>query len=194
MSDVEGLVVLTGEEPFDNAVHLTRDDEIKALIVKEGNGEEFVINNLHCKIKRNGSGAWCGYVGVDENHPWYGKGYSENIVLKDASDSINNRNPNNVNILSVLIDLMENRIDDGTCCISTAIDVHGGITFSDKFDDGTNLWYFGFDCNHCDDYAPAYSARFSDAKGLVYRTKDFVINECYRLVDQLLIVPYDSGE
>lgn len=190
MSNIEGLVVLTGEEGFHQTSQLSKDDDIKRLIIEEGDKDSFVINNLQCNIKRNHGGVWCGYVGVNHDHPWYGKGYQELVTITDISDSINNRNPNNVNILSVLIDMMEDNLDEDICSISTAIDVHGGITYSDKGEDG--LWYFGFDCGHSENYMPNYPAQFR-MEDSIYRTKEFVINECHRLVDQLLTVPYDSG-
>jgi hypothetical protein len=30
-----------------------------------------------CILHRNLLGAWCGYVGVPEGHPWFGKGYDD---------------------------------------------------------------------------------------------------------------------
>jgi hypothetical protein len=193
MPDIEGLVVLTGKEGFfDNSV-LSKKDEIDRIIEQEGNGETFILNNVKCRIRRVNSGVWCGYVGVDNSHPWYGLEYSTLVTIDDISDSINTRNPNNVNILSVMMDMMEDNLDNNKCSISTAIDVHGGITFTGKFyDDDDGLWYFGFDCGHCDDYAPAYSF-MSEGLELEYRTKEFVVNECHRLVDQLLIVPFTKG-
>lgn len=35
---------------------------------------------LDCLIVRNHCGALCGYVGIQEGHPWYGKGYEDVTV------------------------------------------------------------------------------------------------------------------
>lgn len=37
----------------------------------------FRSHNFPCILHRNHMGAWCGYVGVPSNHPWYRKGYDE---------------------------------------------------------------------------------------------------------------------
>lgn len=90
---------------------------------------------LPCLVVRNRRGAWCGYVCVDESHPLFN------------------------------VDSMDADLDT---------DVHGGLTFSgfcapdDKehgichiVEPGENdrVWWFGFDCNHWNDYAPALEAR-----------------------------------
>ncbi len=181
MSNTEGLVVLTGKEEFAKI-----ENQIDEIIKKEGNGETFIINNMKCIIRRVYSGIWCGYVGVDKNHPWYGMDFQSVVHVSGLAEMMSSRNPNNVSILSLLIDIMDENVENDKCSISTAIDVHGGITFSGKIgDDG--LWYFGFDCGHCDDFRPAYS---SMTEGLEYRDKNFVTTECHRLVDQLLTIPF----
>ena len=66
---------------------------------------------------------WCGYVGVNAQHPLYGVGHClPSACLKGATP-------------------------EDTFC------VHGEITFSGrhKYID-TPLWLFGFDCCHGDDY------------------------------------------
>lgn len=85
---------------------------------------------LPCLITRAHHGAMCGYVGVPEGHPYYGKDYS-----------------------------------------GLPLDAHGGITFAAPCDpsepeatgvchipgpgEPDHVWWFGFDCAHAHDYAPA---------------------------------------
>ena len=48
--------------------------------------------------------------------------------------------------------------------LELALDVHGGVTYADKCGghichvtepgDEENIWWFGFDCGHCDDLSP----------------------------------------
>lgn len=71
---------------------------------------------LPCVAARNRVGVWCGYVGVDKDHPWHG------------------------------VDRSDDRVH---------VMVHGGLTFSDYRDEG-GPWWFGFDCGHGYDYAPAF--------------------------------------
>lgn len=43
----------------------------------EPDREEFVYNGFSCLLNRNSFGAWCGYVAVPEDHPWFGKNYDD---------------------------------------------------------------------------------------------------------------------
>lgn len=124
---------------------------------------------LACLAVRNESGGnWCGYVGLPPGHPLHGKDY-------DAAD----------------------------------VNVHGGLTFSDtchKDEDDPSkyichlpdagepqkVWWFGFDCHHHLDFAPAYHARYQDHPilgardwGEQYRTLRYVERECAELARQL---------
>lgn len=79
------------------------------------------------------------------------------------------------------------------------IEVHGGITFSGRTEDKeSDLYWFGFDCAHYNDYIP-YSEEVrqlfgNGLDGLLnrrpteeqpYRNFEFVKNECEKLADQL---------
>ena len=101
--------------------------------------------NLDCMIRRNSIGVWCGYVGVPEEHPAYAKPYSE----YESFSTLESNCP------------IQNRIND--------IEVHGGLTFSgpcseDEKETGIchksdkEVYWFGFDCGHVDDYMPGMGA------------------------------------
>ncbi len=45
----------------------------------EPDSKDFTAHELHCALRRNSSGAWCGYVGVPKEHPLYGVGYDQEI-------------------------------------------------------------------------------------------------------------------
>ncbi len=90
---------------------------------------------LPCLIVRGPHGAWCGYVGVSKGHPCYGLDYDK------AHEA-------------------------------TPLDIHGGLTFASGCSHGDEtkaichvvdageddqVWWLGFDCAHCGDFAPAYS-------------------------------------
>lgn len=130
--------------------------------------------DLDCLIVRNHAGALCGYVGVQPGHKWHGVDY-------DVPD----------------------------------VEVHGGLTFADRCQEGAedgpgichipapgrpaNVWWLGFDCAHLGDLAPRYDEVLSTltvmADGLagqpwiprnVYRTFDYVKEECTKLAQQVV--------
>lgn len=132
---------------------------------------------LPCLIVRGPSGALCGYVGVSRKHPLYGVDYN----ARQHGDEC----------------------DDGHCfhhCID--VDVHGGLTFSDKCHPGENehgichivepgddddVWWFGFDCAHYKDLCPRHVAEYgfnwlSDGE---YRDVAYVRSEVECLAEQL---------
>jgi hypothetical protein len=133
---------------------------------------------LPCLAVRNGrSGNWCGYVGVSAAHPWHGLGYSSCTRKPPCEESY--------------------------CDHAPGVEVHGGLTFADACqhsDDPSEgichipepgepdkVWWFGFDCHHHMDFAPAYAARYPEFKGLGehYRDLSYVQRECTSLARQL---------
>lgn len=137
---------------------------------------------LPCLIVRNHGGALCGYVGVPDTHPWHGKGYSNCVTGCGA-------------------DWCEHSPDSQT-------NVHGGLTFASacakKGDESENIchipdpgepdnvWWFGFDCAHCNDLAPGYESRNRDRGWPMldgkYRDIDYVKAEIRGLAQQLVSV------
>lgn len=120
---------------------------------------------LPCLIVRGPAGALCGYVGVPESHPLFEKDYDQ-LYDYDTESGV-------------------------------SISVHGGITFASKCHsregglgichapakgESDNVWWFGFDCAHCDDYSPAYD---SFIRGGIYRTITYVEREIKSLARQL---------
>jgi hypothetical protein len=78
-------------------------------------------------------------------------------------------------------------------------EVHGGLTFAMGEKDG--YWYFGFDTNHADDFAPKTVEMLLDLRGLLtlryyncmnYKPWDFVENEVHWLAWRLS--KYDEYE
>src|SRR6266404_3071197 len=123
---------------------------------------------MACVAKRvPGLGHWCGYVGVTPDHPLHGKEYDDADVA-----------------------------------------VHGGLTFAAGCQEGQpaqtvchvpddgepeHLWWFGFDCAHCDDYSPSDAQRERERPESYwrinsrahYRTFDYVRTQCTNLARQL---------
>jgi hypothetical protein len=135
-----------------------------------------------CMIHRNNSGALCGYVAVPPGHPFYGLSY-DGVPKKVFGDEYHRTEPNEVGQKL------------------TAIDVHGGLTYSDECSgelchvpepgEPDNVWWFGFDCAHCFDFSPKM-AHIMAGSGIepyrdeVYRDLAYVQSECAKLAKQLL--------
>ena len=132
------------------------------------------IEGLRCVGILTFMGHRCGYVGVDKTHPFYNLNYYDQIpkeflyLYEEAKEEpIGKRG---------IIDLFCH--DPKNPKIGLLFDVHGGITFSDSSEKGhpveteEPLWFFGFDCNHYDDYENP-------------KSKVYVRNECKSLAKQL---------
>jgi hypothetical protein len=125
-------------------------------------------------------GAWCGYVGVREDHPFYRKDYDARVpgmTWKNMRGvAIGKRG-----IIPVV--LAANADEDSEISICTLIDVLGSLTYSGEGVVGLEnekLWWFGFDTGHYGDLVPRLG--LSDG---VYRDLEYVKEETRRLAEQL---------
>jgi hypothetical protein len=113
-------------------------------------------------------GSWCGYVAVNPDHLFHGLCYDDELI---------------------------------------DVRVHGGLTFASSCNDEGpieravchvpepgqpgDVWWFGFDCGHWDDVAPATRTLFPEMSdlyartGATYKTLTYVRAECVRLAMQL---------
>lgn len=123
---------------------------------------------LPCLIVRGPSGSLCGYVGVPEGHPYFGKEYNECSVECHGGLTFSD-----------------------FCAESTDPSKH--ICHVPAPGEPDRVWWLGFDCAHLYDYSPSRYAREpykSDplwARGPmdVYRSLWYVKNECTKLAAQL---------
>lgn len=102
----------------------------------------------------------CGYVAVDETHPAFNKGYSEQLdfIPQEAANNsvIGNKSP----ILALTATCeSDDPYNSVRRSLDIIIDVHGGLTYSSK-EPGAEypvpsegLWWFGYDCGHYNDNA-----------------------------------------
>lgn len=120
----------------------------------------WVLTNTSCVARRGPMGAWCGYVAVGYDHPWYLVRYNDPIgpCAEECTDEL------------------------GYHCHTPAdlISVHGGLTYSAVLPGGDtegsdDQWYFGFDCAHVSDFVPSLAGLRTDGE---YRGLGFVIIEC----------------
>lgn len=113
---------------------------------------------LHC-VAIFYSGHWCGYVGVDKRHPFYGIDYNDTESVTDryirVHGGLTYGRPHVYN------EKLENLGEDG------------------KF-------YFGFDCGHSGDLRKGeVPKKWQIHNNYQYRDLDYVVSECEKLANQL---------
>jgi hypothetical protein len=117
---------------------------------------------LPCLIVRNSLGALCGYVGVAEGHPLFGKSY------EDAGDL-------DVHGGITFTNFCHEGVDEA-------------LSVCHRVEPGENdrVWWLGFDCSHLFDLypvSPLYLRAGND--GTIYRDLAYVRSECASLARQL---------
>lgn len=122
------------------------------------------VTKMPCLAVRNRyAGAWCGYVGVGENHKYFAVSYEELYNL-------------NVHGALTFSDFCDpSHEEDQKICHVT------GDGESDR------IWWLGFDCNHMCDYAPN-DKWVSESGKYRYKTLEYVKQECRKLAAQLVHV------
>jgi len=144
------------------------------------------------QITRGPGGHLCGYVGIPHDHPWFGKGYSDQVsVPREVIERpIDVDKVGAINLFCAAASA--DAIAAGTLDIVLAIDVHGGLTYASAKAPGSvieGLWWFGFDCAHAGDLTPSYAERYGGAMQYgVYRDIGFVQAEVASLARQLAAV------
>lgn len=88
---------------------------------------------------------------------------------------------------------------EGENSVEVTVNVHGGVTFSNRCERGEGVmrichdgkshpWWFGFDTAHCFDYMPAMFAKIPGLRSIKdceYRTLEYVCQEVKSLAAQL---------
>src|SRR5262245_4058846 len=111
-------------------------------------------------------GNWCGYVGVSEDHPWFGKEYGDEQV--DIS--------------------CHGGLTYSDFCQPS--DKEHGICHLVEPGEPDKVWWFGFDCYHSLDFSPGLDATIREIgdkswQGDVYRDLAYVQRECTEIARQL---------
>ena len=166
---------------------------------------DFEYRGYRCVTTFTEMGYRCGYVGVPEGHPFYGKHIDSQIkvTMKELLDDEEMNKIGNRGIWTVLglPSDEEDRVSLGSYFM-----VHGGITYAAGGKDShhpvdSDLWWFGFDCGHagdCPDYELLEKTwgdnemvrhRLDDKwlyDGYEVRTLGYAQQECRNLVDQII--------
>lgn len=196
---------------------------------------------LPCLLVRNQLGALCGYVGVYPDHPYFAKqermcteaeclervrqeieaGRAELATLaeEDAKWRVMS-----LNMSEMMLKRGHARCENPKHAVSDyALDVHGGITFSDfchtegdesksichiERPDEPRVWWLGFDCAHAWDVTPQMNYKTRQIMGedqpgylsanerdpmAQYRDVSFVVHECTSLAAQLYVLGGNDG-
>lgn len=118
---------------------------------------------LPCLIVRGPLGGLCGYVGVDENHRYFGVHYNDVPADVHGGLTFSNKCQGNPEGHSICHLPAEGEADE--------------------------VWWFGFDCGHVGDLLPGVEKRYAMTRGRypsdVYRTLEYVRAEVTRLAAQL---------
>lgn len=125
-------------------------------------------------LRRNTWGAWCGYIGVPNDHALFGKGYDTEIPGAEIDDATK---IDQVGVITVFCHAGLG----GNPRVDILVRCHGGLTYADKGwwpDETRAAWWFGFDCSHSDDLCPAKDMQHSFGPG-IYRDIEYV-KECCR--------------
>jgi hypothetical protein len=123
---------------------------------------------LPCIAVRNSSlGNWCGYVGVEEGHPYYGNSDEDTLELECHGG------------------VTFTGFCDG--------DEEKGICHTPAAGEPDRVFWIGFDCAHCYDFSPGLDATIRSTGGEswrenVYRDLAYVQKECADLARQLRAV------
>ena len=115
---------------------------------------------LPCEVRRNSSGALCGYVSIPESHPYFGMGYD---------------------------DLHFINVHGGLTYAGVAHRKSDIEKLAAPEDMEPKFQKFGFDCAHSGDYSPRSKewdmhSRYGDSGE--YRTLQYVQSECKDLATQ----------
>jgi hypothetical protein len=123
--------------------------------------------NLPClAVRHERLGNWCGYVGIQEGHPWFGQSYDEASIDVSCHGGLT---------------------FSGFC---REDDKEHGICHLVEPGEPDKVWWFGFDCCHGGDFAPGLDATIRSVGGGswpadVYRTLNYVRQECVEIAKQL---------
>jgi len=153
---------------------------------REDNKVEFESDGLKCYMCRGPLGAWCGYVGIPPEHPWFGKSYDESII--PTADMLGLRDPNDHGSIELFLAMFSDKPPEEGIRISLAMRVHGSLTYAADHRPGfepDGLWWFGFDCAHAGDLCPGM-LRYALIGSDIYRTQSYVVAEVQSLAAQLI--------
>ena len=101
-------------------------------------------DGVPCLVQRSPLGAWCGYVGVQPSHPWFGKSLDE--CAEDLSGVV-----------------VRPSVHGGVTYAAACAPEHG-ICHVPEPGEPDDLWWIGFDCAHAGDLVPGLEATLREVR------------------------------
>lgn len=151
-----------------------------------------------CLILRQQRGHLCGYVAVPPGHPLHGIDYNERSDRLVAALDARKEQPLGENPSFALLIRCAFGVDEFDPTPETVFSVHGGITHSGacqgaichvaKDGEPDDVWWFGFDAAHCDDWSPGsheFDVRHGFKRHGAYCDVEYMKAETERLAAQL---------
>lgn len=126
---------------------------------------------LPCLIVRGPAGALCGYAGVAEGHPCFGKEYSDCQPVTPIAEGAEH--------------YIHGGLTFSDFCAETK-DETRHICHAPAPGEPDHVWWFGFDCAHSGDVMPAYGY---DSAGYTYKNVAYVKEQVRQLARQLSLPP-----
>jgi len=148
---------------------------------------DFEYETLPCAMRRNHSGAWCGYVGIPKEHPLHGVDYGNSAeCLTMMLESMMDKPMPEKAGFGLMISALGGGFDPTP---ETVFEVHGGLTWSGaNWPKEDGHWWYGFDCSHAGDLSPKHDADRAWDSYYVYRDATYVRAETESLARQLLLL------
>ncbi len=169
---------------------------------------DFMYENHRCIVVFGTHGFRCGYVGVDENSPLYGMEATDCVEVD--LDEFKKQPIGKRGVFPLLAFAF--REEKNGIPLSAYFDVHGGLTYADgnfKYPVKSVLWWFGFDCGHCDDGVDIAAAKriwkdnqaifdsisilekYNAYENFPVRSKEYCEEECKNLVHQIMRLEHE---
>ncbi len=134
-------------------------------------------SGMPCLMVRNHGGVWCGYVGVNSNHPLYGIGYGEAYSPDIGLGQFE------TDMLNAANNAAHAELTFSSKCAPDDKE-HGICHIVEKGEDD-DVWWFGFDCGHSYDATPSFNIDMGGDK--TYCTKAYVEGVCRNLAKALTL-------
>lgn len=138
----------------------------------------------------------CGYVGVGEGSVLFGKDYQEHIpewAKFEKEATLGQKSP--ILAFTAGVDAPDGMVHKTSP--ELMLDCHGGITFSsskkqETYPGESNLWWFGFDCNHFEDGTIEPSSLSFGREHFPAKSLDFCVEQCESLAQQIVTLAQRS--
>ena len=166
---------------------------------------DFEYIGYRCVTTFTDMGFRCGYVGISEGHPLYGK-HNDSQIMVTMKEFLDDEEMNKIGNRGVWTLLGLPSDEEDRVRLGSYFMVHGGITYASGGKDShhpidSDLWWLGFDCGHyrdCPDY-DLLEKTWGDTEIVKYRLQDrwlyedsevrdleYVQEECKNLADQII--------